>query len=50
MSVGMWRADGNPNPCMDLYKICMHIPHLSKKGFGEVLTPTPSLPGRPETL
>jgi len=47
MSVGMWRANGNPNPCTDLYKILHTHPnlsHLSKDGFGAVLTLAPSPP------
>jgi len=34
------------NPCTDLDEILHAHPHLSKKGFGEVLTPTPT-PWRP---
>jgi len=33
-SVGMWRANGNPNPCTDLDEISHPHPHLSKEGFG----------------
>jgi len=36
MFVGMWKANGNPNPCMDLDKILHAHPHLSKEGFGAV--------------
>jgi len=36
----MWRANGNPNPCTHLDEI-LH-PHLSKEGFGAVLSPAPS--------
>jgi len=45
LSVGMWRANENPNPCSDLDKILHTHPHLSKEGFGEGLTPALSLPG-----
>jgi len=37
LSVGMWMADGNPNPSTDLVKFGTHIP-LSKEGFGAALT------------
>jgi len=52
LSVGMWRADGNPNPSTDLNKILHTHPHLSKKGFGTGLTPTPfpTWAWGPETL
>jgi len=52
LSVGMWKANGNPNPCTDLDKILHTHPHLSKEGFGEVLTPSTSPPWAwgPETL
>jgi len=36
LSVGMWRANGNPNPCTNLDEIL---------GFGPGLTPAPSHPG-----
>jgi len=39
LSVGMWRANGNPNFCMDLDKILHTHPHLSKEGCGASLTP-----------
>jgi len=42
LSVGMWRANGNPNPCTDLDDILHTHPHLSKEGFGTGLTPAPS--------
>jgi len=42
LSVGMFRADGNPNPCTDLAKILHAYPYLSKEGFGAGLTPAPS--------
>jgi len=42
LSVGMWRANRNPNPFTDLDKILHHHPHLSKEGFGASLTPAPS--------
>jgi len=38
----MWRAKENPNPCTDLDKILHTHPHLSKEGFGGVLTPATS--------
>jgi len=41
-SVGMWRANRNPNPCPNLYEILHPHPHLSKEGFGALLTPGPS--------
>jgi len=53
LSVGVWRANGNPNPCTDLDEIFHTYPHLFKEGFGAGLTPTLlSLtgPGGPETL
>jgi len=34
--VGMWRANGNPNPSTDLNEILHTHPHLSKEGFGQV--------------
>jgi len=48
----MWRANGNPNPCIDLDKILHTHPHWSKEGFGAslTLTPPPSGPWGPETL
>jgi len=49
MSVGVWRANGNPNPFTHLDKILQ----LCKEGFSAVLTPAPSFPagpGEPETL
>jgi len=42
LSVGMWRADGNPNYCTDLYEIFHTHPDRSKEGFGAGLTPAPS--------
>jgi len=42
LSVGMWRANENPNPCPDLDEILHTHPHLSKEGFGPGLTPAPS--------
>jgi len=42
LSVGMWRANGNPNPCTDLKVILPTHPHLSKEGFGAGLTTAPS--------
>jgi len=43
--VGMWRANGIPNPCTDLDEILHTHPHLSKEGFGTGLTPAPAPPG-----
>jgi len=40
-SVGMWRANGNPNPCTDLDDVLLTYPHLYKEGFGAGLTPAP---------
>jgi len=40
LSVGMWRANGNPNPCTDDEIFHAH-PHLSEEGFGAGLTPPP---------
>jgi len=31
LSVGMWRANGSPNPCTDLDKILHAHPRLSKE-------------------
>jgi len=45
LSVGVWRANGNPNPCTDLDKILHGHPYLSKKGFDAGSTPCPLLPG-----
>jgi len=45
LSVGMWRAHGNPNPYTDLNKILHAPPHPSKEGFGAVLTPATLPPG-----
>jgi len=42
LPVGMWKANGNPNPCTDLDEILHPHPHLPKEGFGEGLTPSPS--------
>jgi len=41
LSVGRWRANGNPNPCTNLDEILHAHPHLSKEGFGPGLTPPP---------
>jgi len=51
-SVGMWRVNGNPNPCTYLDEILHAHPHLSKEGFGTGLTPapTPLGPRGPKTL
>jgi len=47
----MWRDNGNPNPCNDPDEILHRHLHLSREGFGECLThsPTPG-PGGPKTL
>jgi len=45
LSVGMWRANGNPNSYTDHDEIFHAHPHLSKKGFGARLNPTALLPG-----
>jgi len=50
MSVDMWRASGNPNPSTDLDKVLYGHPHLSKEGFGAVLTPAPHWAWGPEGL
>jgi len=52
LSVGMWRANGNPNPGTDLDEILHAHPHLSEEGFGARLNPTALPPGprRPKTL
>jgi len=42
-SVGMWRANGNPNPCIDLDEISHAHSYLSKEGFDTGLTPSPTL-------
>jgi len=42
LSVGMWRANGNPNPYTDLDEIFYAHPNLSEEGFGASLTPAPS--------
>jgi len=42
LSVGMWRANGNPNPCPDLDEIFQAHPQLFKEGFVAGLAPTPS--------
>jgi len=41
---GMWRANGNPNPCNDLDEILHTHPHLSKEGFSPGLIPAPLFP------
>jgi len=41
LSVGIWRASGNPNPSSDLHGILQAHPHLSKEGFGASLIPGP---------
>jgi len=45
LSVGMWRANANSNPCTDLDEILHTHPHLSNEGFGTSLTPAPTLLG-----
>jgi len=50
LSVGMWRANGNPNPCTNLDYILHTHPHMPKEGFGAGLTPLPYEPGGPEIL
>jgi len=45
LSVGMWRANGNPNPGTDLDEILHAHPHLSEEGFGARLNPTALPPG-----
>jgi len=42
LSVGMWRANGNQNPCPNLDEILNAHPHLFKEGFGASLTIAPS--------
>jgi len=42
LSIGIWRANGNPNPCSNLDEIFQAHPHLSKEGFGAGLTTAPS--------
>jgi len=46
LSVGTWRANGNPNPCPNLDEILHTHSHLSKEGFGAGLTP--AAPAHPE--
>jgi len=46
LSIGMWRANGNPNPCTDLDEIFHAYPCLSREGFDPGLTPAPSPPGQ----
>jgi len=41
----MWRANGNPNPCINLDEILQAHSYLSKEGFGPVLTSAPLPPG-----
>jgi len=52
LSVGLWRANGNPNPWTDLDEIFHAHPQLSKEGSGAGLTftPSPPGPGGPKTL
>jgi len=38
MFVATWKLNGKPNPCTDLDKILHTHRHLSKEGFGAVLT------------
>jgi len=44
ISLGMWRANRNPTPFTDLDNVLHPHPHLSKEGFGAVLTPAPLTP------
>jgi len=44
-SVGMWGANGNPNPCTDLDEILHTHHHLFKKGFGLGLITASLTPG-----
>jgi len=46
LSVGMRRANRNPNPCTDLDEILHAHSYLPKEGFDAGLTP----PGGSETL
>jgi len=52
LSLGIWRANGNPNPCIDLDEILHAHSYLSKEGFDAGLTTSPSHPWAwgPETL
>jgi len=43
LSIGMWRANGNLNPCTDLDEILPAYSYLSKEGFDAGLTPLPPL-------
>jgi len=36
LSVGMWRANGNPNPCTDLHEILQAIPTCPMKVLVQV--------------
>jgi len=36
LSVGMWRVNGNPNPCTDLNEFCTHIPNWPRKVLVQV--------------
>jgi len=49
LSVGMWRANGNPNPCTNLDEILHAHPHLSKV-LVQVWPPPPHPLGGPKTL
>jgi len=52
LSVGLWRVNGNPNPCTDLNAIMNTHPHLSKDRGLVATPPSSSGPvwGGPETL
>jgi len=49
-SVGKWRANGNPNPCINHDEILHAYPHVSKEGFSAGLTPSPPGTGGPKIL
>jgi len=36
LSVGMWRSNGNPNPCTNLDEFCTHIPTCPRKVLVQV--------------
>jgi len=50
VSVRMWRANGNPNPCTDLDKILQAHPHQPRFWYSLDPDPLPPWPGWPETL
>jgi len=49
LSVGMWRANGNPNPWTDIDEIFHAYPTCPRKVLVQVWPPPPSPPGL-ETL